>query len=351
MCFRSDSLLLSKADKRAEIVCLPVIWAALLVSLLAGCGGNREVNVQNINAEPSRDSRSTQLNALMVNSTMTHNVDPYADYVIGSDDLLEIDVYQADELKRTVRVSSQGFIGLPLVGQIKAKGLTPVQLEAEIVKGLTKYMEEPLVSIYVKEYKSQTIGVIGAVTSPRVYAVTGQRYLLDMLSMAGGLSRDAGIICYILRPLDMERGGTSRTETIVIDLNELLEKGNIALNVPVFGGDVINVPKGGVFFVDGEVQKPGAFPIQGKTTLVQALAMSGGLKYEAEKSEIKVIRDNGRGEKEIITANYTDMSNGELQDIQIKENDIIIAPTSGIKNFLSGFMNIIRGFVSFGTIR
>ncbi len=320
--------------------------------LLAGCGGNREVDVQKMNTELSKSARSDNLNALMFNAAMLQNVDPNADYVIGPEDLLDIDVFQADELKRTVRVSSQGYIGIPLLGQIMAKGLTSQQLEQEIAAKLAKYMEEPVVSVYVREYKAQKIGVMGAVTTPQVFAVTGQRYLLDMLSLAGGLTREAGTTCYVLRPLGAEtaREKVSKTETMVIDLSDLLEKGNIALNIPVFGGDVINVPKGGVFFVDGAVEKPGVFPLLGKTTLAQAIATSGGARYEADKSDVKVLRDNQKGGREIITADYGAIRDGALADVTIRENDIIIVPVSGAKSFVAGFVNIVRGFVSFGTI-
>lgn len=326
--------------------------AALLVMLFflvsAGCGGNREVNVQKLSADAARDSRSEKLNAMIFSPAVMQNADPNADYVIGAEDLLEIDVFQAEELRRTVRVSSQGYIGMPLIGQVRAKGLTPAELEKELRERLDKYMEEPLVSVYVKEYKAQKIGVIGAVTSPQVFAVTGQRYLLDMLSLAGGLTREAGSICYILRPLSSEKQGVSKTETLVIDLGELLEKGNIALNVPVFSGDVIHVPKGGVFFVDGAVNKPGAFQSQGKTTLVQAIAMAEGVRFEANKSEVQILRDNGEGDRTVMTADYGAIKNGEAKDVQIRENDIIIVPYSGIKSFMSGFVNTIRGFVTFG---
>ncbi|MFN3396619.1 MAG: polysaccharide biosynthesis/export family protein, partial [Thermodesulfovibrionales bacterium] len=191
------------------------------------------------------------------------------------------------------------------------------------------------------------IAVIGAVTSPQVYSVSGQKYLLDMLSMAGGLTKDAGDICYVIRPLDTDKT-LSQTETIVIDLKELLIKGNIALNIPVFNGDVINVPKGGVVFVDGAVEKPGAFSLQQNTTLVQAVAMAGGLRFEADKSNIKVFRDRGDGTRDIITVDYEKIRDGQMKDIWIVDNDIIIVPKSGMKNFFSGFLNAIKGLISFG---
>ncbi|MCL5023283.1 MAG: polysaccharide export protein [Nitrospirae bacterium] len=327
---------------------LPAVCVLLLSLFIAGCGGSREVNAQRIDSEVSGDSKAAQLNALMLNSAMTQGVDPHADYVIGADDLLDIDVFQADELKRTVRVSSQGYIGLPLIGQIKAKGLTPVQLEKEMSERLGKYMQEPLVSVYVKEYKAQKIGVIGAVTSPQVYAVTGQRYLLEMLSMAGGLSRDAGTICYVLRPVNSEQPGASGTETLVVDLSELLEKGNMALNIPVFGGDVINVPKGGVVFVDGAVERPGVYQMAGKTTLVQAVVMAGGMKFEATKSEVLVYRDRGDNTREIIHTDYEAIKDGGKDDLVLKQNDIVVVPSNGFRSFLTGIGTVFRGAVGVG---
>ncbi|MBI5181968.1 MAG: polysaccharide biosynthesis/export family protein [Nitrospirae bacterium] len=326
-----------------------IVYIALTLIISTGCGGNQAANIQKIDSEIKKDSKTERLNNLLLKSGTARNTDPNADYTVGHDDLIEIDVFQAEELRRTVRVSAKGYIGLPLIGQIKAKGQTPVQIEEAIAKRLVKYMQEPLVTVYIKEYRAQRIGVIGAVTQPQVYAVTGQKYLLDMLSMAGGLTREAGAICYILRPQqDSERQESSTTETMVIDLTELLEKGNIALNIPVFGGDVINVPKGGVVFVDGAVSKPGSMQMQGKTTLVQAIAMAGGMLYEADVSDVKIFRDNGEGFRDIITTDYDAIKDGKKDDIQLRENDIIIVPKSGVKTFLTGVLNTVRGFISFG---
>lgn len=322
--------------------------AAAISVLLTGCAGNHKADIEKINYEIAKGSQSKKLDDLLLRSS-AQRVDPHADYIIGAEDLLEVDVFQADELRRTARVSSRGYIGIPLIGQVKAKGLTPIQLEKEIASKLTKYLEDPLVSVFVKEFKAQKIGVMGAVTSPQVYAVTGQKRLIDMLSVAGGLRTDAGNICYVLRPVISEETQiTVRTETIVIDLSELLEKGNVTLNIPVFGGDIINVPKGGVVFVDGAVAKPGVFQMQGKTTLVQAITMSGGIAFEADRSDITIYRDNGEGARETITADYDAIQSGQREDIVMKENDIIIVPKDGVKNFFSGFISTIKGLVSFG---
>jgi len=340
---------------RAKKLKLFFIFLTYLTYLfLSGCGGNRALNYQHMDLPQTKDSQSEKFRGMMLQTAMMKNVDPDADYIIGPDDAIDIEVFEVEELKKTVRVSSQGYISLPLIGQIKAKGLTPIQLEQEIAKKLDTYLNSPLVSVYVKEYKAQRIGVIGAVDKPQVYIVTGQRYLLDMLSMAGGLTREAGTICYVLRPVKTDAQNNTRdvprTETLVIDLNELLEEGNLALNIPVFNGDVINVSKGGVVFVDGAVKMPGAFTMKGKTTLMQAIAMAQGLSPEANPEDVRIYRENGKGERNVITVDYEAVKEAEKPDLLLAENDIVIVPKEGIKNFFSGFINTIKGLIYFTPI-
>lgn len=325
--------------------CSLAVSATLGLLLLAGCGGNREVAVQPIDSEMKQGSKVEDLNALLLKKAMATKVDKDADYIIGADDLMDIDVFQAEELRRTVRVSPQGYIGMPLIGEIKAKGLTPVQLEKEISQKLEKYLQEPRVSITIKEYKAQKIVVIGAVTKPDMFTVTGQRYLIDMLIMAGGLSSNAET-CYILRPKGSEQSGAAETEIITINLIQLIEKGDFSLNIPVFSGDVINVPKNGIAFIDGEVNRPGPYPVTSKMTLREAIITAGGLKYEADASDVKILRDQGNGKREIIPLNYNDIRDGKINDVSIKEKDIVVVGTSGLKSFVSGFFRLVTGTVN-----
>ena len=168
--------------------------------------------------------------------------------------MLEIDTFQVQDLKSTVRVSAQGFIKIPLVDKIKAGGLTVSELESYIAKKLEQYVKEPVVSVFVKEYRSQQISVLGSVKDPRVYYATGQKYLLDMLSLAGGLTQDAGSVCIIQRTAKTVAGDKEFIDKIVIDLDELLINGRADLNIPMFSGDIVQVPQSGIFFVDGAVQ-------------------------------------------------------------------------------------------------
>lgn len=326
-------------------------WIALLfilsVILLAGCSGSPAVKTSSPEDIISSAKKSDKFNDALIMSAISQQTPIEENYLIGPEDLLDIEAYNVEELKRTVRVNSHGDIALPLVGILSLKGLTTAEAEQLIARKLDKYVQETVVTVFVREYKSQRISVLGAVKKSQVFAITGQRYLLDMLLMADGLDADAGNIAYVIRPT-LKTTPNSKAETIVIDLEELITQGNFSLNIPVFAGDIINVPRGGIFFVDGEVKTPGVFTMKGKTSLVQAITMAHGVGPNASTDDVRIFRENGKGEREIIVANYDEMRNGSLPDVMIAENDIIIVGTSGGKAFFNGFVRTIRGAVSFG---
>jgi len=262
------------------------------------------------------------------------------DYILGPGDLIAIDVFQVDELEGTVRVSSTGYIKLPLTGKIKVGGLTVAEAEAEIREKLLRYLQDPIVNVFVQEYRSQNITVLGAIRSPQVYTVTRQNFLLDILSVAGGLTADAGDICYIQR----------KGETIIVNIRDLLIGGQVNLNIPVFAGDIVHVPSGGVFFVNGSVNAPGSFVMRGTVTLTQAILMAKGMAFNAKKSQIRIYRDSGKETLDFIEADYDSILNNQNKDILLKDKDIVIVPKDGVKNFFGGFFNSVRGIASFGAV-
>ncbi len=259
-----------------------------------------------------------------------------ADYRIGAEDLLDIEVFQVEDLKTTARVSASGYIRLPLVGKAKAAGLTVLELETQLSERLERFLEEPVVSVFVLEYRSQKITVLGAVTSPQVYSVSGQKYLLDMISLAGGLTEEAKNLCIVQKVAATRVGGQEHLGTIVIDLDKLLIEGHAELNIPLSSGDIIVVPKGDLFFIDGAVNEPGSYTIKGKTTLIQAISMAKGFAYEADRSDIRIYRDTGKPERDIIKLNYTDVLEKKSSDVVIEDRDIVIVTKSGFKSFLKG---------------
>jgi len=330
--------------------------SCMLMLAFSACGGGYASKTPPV-ADLQAQKKTDRLNEALIMSAAAASQRPLSEgYRIGPEDILDIDAYNLDELKKTVRVNALGDIALPLVGVLRVKGMTPSQVEREITRRLDRYVEQTVVNVTVKEFRSQRISVVGAVKNPQVFAITGQRYLLDTLMMAGGLADEAGRVCYIIRQVrtdesgkPAEEGAKPRSETIIIDLDELLIKGNYALNVPVYANDIVNVPRGGIFFVDGEVNAPGSYMLSGKMTLVQAITMAKGVSPEAQLGDVRIFRDNGKGERDVIAADYGDIRDGKKPDILLEENDIIIVPKSGLKSFFGTFMNTVRGFVTLGT--
>ena len=344
---------------------LGVLSVVLTLSCASESSLKKEGTLPGLATQEIENSRQVKaMNEKILASSLPSGKDLYRDYKIGPEDLLEISVFEEEKLNKTVRVSSQGNISLPLLGTIRVKGLTASELEKEVRELLAeKYLQNPNVSVFIKEYRSQRITVIGAVDKPGPYDVTGQKTILAVLGMAGGLKEGAGSLLFLIRPSQGEGGssgegvssgeretGEIKLSTFVIDLEELLVKGDLRLNLLVMHGDVINVPVSGKIFVGGEVKSPGGFALQGKkVTVSQAIAMAQGLNSVAKGGEAKIFRYLGKGnEKEILPVDIYAIQKGESEDPLLKENDIVIVPKSGTKAFFMGVLDTVKGLVGFG---
>lgn len=330
--FHRQVLLLLRELKRHEMMRLMVLTA--LVVMLVSCGGMETAPGEVAHKPSTKSSTNAGMDKVLLKAMRTP---ADREYVLGPEDLLDIDVFQVDELKKTVRVSAKGNIKLPLVGKIRASGLTIPELEDVLAKKLSRFIQNPEVSVFIKEFRSQHITLLGAVRKQQVYTVSGQNYLLDIISRADGLSEDAGEICYV------QRG----KETIIIDMRDLLYEGNTQLNIPVFGGDVVYIPRGGTVFVSGAVKGPGSFPVKGTVTLTQSIAMAKNFEEYAIKGRIRVYRDIGKGQREIIEANYNDILENESPDVELQDKDVVIVPASNAAKFFLAFVRSLRGLVNF----
>lgn len=309
--------------------------------------------------EIEASKRVKEMNDKILANFLTSKKDFYRDYKIGPEDLLEISVFEDEKLNKTVRVSSQGNISIPLLGIMMVKGLTATELEKEIRDLLSeKYFNDPHVSVFIKEYRNQRISVVGAVEKPGPYEVTGQKTILEILALAGGLKQDAGQLLFLIRPPPIEdEGGKEKKDpgdriprTFIIDLEALLVRGEMAFNMPLLHGDVINIPISGKIFVGGEVKSPGGFPLQGKRlTLTQAVALAGGLAPKSAGSDTKIFRYAGNSSnKEILSADLSDIEKGKAEDLQLKENDVVFVPMSYTKAFLIELRQTVQGLMGFG---
>jgi len=249
------------------------------------------------------------------------------EYVIGPRDLLEIKVFELPEFDHTVRVSEDGSITLPLVGNVQIGGLTKDKAEKKLSELLEKYVKKAQVSIFIKEYQSSRVAIIGAVEKPGMYELVGRQTLLQMISQAGGFKDTAADEIYVLR-----EGQDGTTASISIDLEDLLINGNQNLNIPIQPNDVINVPVDKLIniYVFGEVKQPGALQVKmsKKITLLQAIAQAGGLTENATKRGVTIKRRDKSGKEINITVNLNDIIKGKKKDIPLQEGDVVIVKQS-----------------------
>jgi polysaccharide export outer membrane protein len=294
-----------------------------LLVFLPGCSRNHQTTsaiVKQYAAEPAQNDEITRLNEQMFAAAKMHT-DP-SDYLLGAGDLLQVTVFESKELNTTVRVSSRGHITLPLLGQIKVKGLTAREAEIEIEKGYqAKYIKDPHVSVFVKEHMSQRVTLVGQFKQPGTYEYPSKQTLLDVMALAGGLTDKAGNMVQVRR----HEAPPGEPNVLVIDLDRLIKEGRTDLNVSVNGGDIIFAPEAGHFFVDGAVRRVGSYPIREKIGISEALMIAGGIRPWGLKDSIVLIRDvEGKGR----TGIEIDLNNPDNQEIEIKDGDIIVVKAS-----------------------
>jgi polysaccharide export outer membrane protein len=246
---------------------------------------------------------------------------------IGGGDLLEIKVFGVPELTDSVRVSGRGDVSLPLVGTIHLDGLTSEQSEKLIEQKLKDggFLRDPHVSIFVKEYVTQGISVMGEVSRPGVYPLLGARRLFDALSSAGGTTPKAGKIVSITH---RETPG----EPQLVTLSNDPAKSSVG-NVDILPGDTIVVSKAGIVYVVGEVVKPSGFVMENNEslTVLQALALSEGLGRSASPNGSKIIRKTPEGLKEIPVP-LKKILEGKATDVSMQGEDVLFVPASAGKN-------------------
>jgi len=249
------------------------------------------------------------------------------EYIIGPRDLLEIKVFELPEFDHTVRVSEDGSITLPLIGNVQIGGLTKDKAEKKLSELLEKYIKKAQVSIFIKEYQSSRVAIIGAVEKPGMYELVGRQTLLQMISQAGGFKDTAANEIYVLR-----EGQDGLAASISIDLEDLLINGNQNLNIPIQANDVINVPVDKLInvYVFGEVKQPGVLQVKisNKITLLQAIAQAGGLSENATKRGVTIKRRDKSGKEINLSVNLSDIIKGKKKDIPLQEGDVVIVKQS-----------------------
>jgi polysaccharide export outer membrane protein len=235
------------------------------------------------------------------------------EYKIGVGDLLRVEVYDNQDLNAESRVSGKGSINVPLVGEVKAAGLTVNEIARNIEKILADgFLVNPQVAVSVLEYKSKKVTILGMISQPGLYELTGPSSLLELISKAGGLAPNAGNKATIQK-------GNDQSKIIVVDLDALLEKGDLEQNVQINDRDSIFIAKAGMCYVTGEVRRPGSYVVERDSTILKMITQAGGFTGIASKKGVRVIRVID-GEKKVV-------DNIDL-DSKVYSDDVIVVPES-----------------------
>jgi polysaccharide biosynthesis/export protein len=248
------------------------------------------------------------------------------EYKLGPEDVLQINVFQLPELNVTVRVTGSSTITLPLTGTIFVKDMTANQLAQKIAQILgDKYLQNPNVTVYVNEYNSQKVSVIGGVKNPGAYALIGNRSLIQLIVQAGGMATIESNTIFIFRQTP-----DGRTARLSVPVKDLLVKGDPKWNIWLKTGDVISVPSAQQITVSvmGAVGNPGLVTFADETTatLLNAIARTGGLKGASKT--IKIRRRDPSGIENTFEANFGDILSNKKPDVKLQEGDIIIVKES-----------------------
>lgn len=259
-------------------------------------------------------------------------------YQVGAKDVLKITVFGHDDLSRAAVVSAAGAISLPLLGDVPVAGLTVGQIETRLRELLGKdYLVDPKVAVSVHEYHSQRVFLLGEIEKPGTYALSGKTMLLDILSLGGGIGKTAGRQVVIVRsgrtdgPADP---GAAGTQTMRISLQRLLD-GDPSANLELSSGDTVIVPRQSSFFVQGEVLKPGAYPLDKDTNALEAVTQAGGLTEKAAPTEARIIHRRPDGTQETIAVDLSG-SDGRARDALLTEGDTLLVPVNQITFFVLG---------------
>jgi polysaccharide export outer membrane protein len=265
-------------------------------------------------------------------------------YVLGPEDEIEVEVFDVPELKQTVRVATDGLIALPLIGRVPASGLTAEQLRQELAdKWGENYLQNPQVSVFVKEFKSRPVSILGAVEKPGLYRLHGPRTLIEMLSDAGGFgkkgSSPAGRTVLITRKsgfgdLQPTEGMHVRgPDQVEIDLNRLIYTRDEKLNIEIKPLDVISVTHADIVYVIGAVKLAGSFVLEDRPTVtaLEALTMAGGFTPTAARGAARILRTQKDGSKIEVPIDLRKVLKGKVEDTTLAANDTLYIPDSKTK--------------------
>jgi len=264
--------------------------------------------------------------------------------ILGPGDQILIRAIDIEEIdNKPVLIDRRGNINLPVVGQLQAAGLTPDQLEAALRLRLTRVLRHPPdVSVSVTEVHSQGVSVLGAVNTPGVHQLQGEKTLFEVLSLAGGLRADAGYTVIITRqiewgPIPLPNAAldsTGRFSVASVSVKSIMAASNPAENIHIKPNDVISVPRADIIYVIGAVKKAGGYALNdnGTRSALQILSLAEGLDRAAAPNRARIMRGiPGSNNRDEIPIDLKKILAGKSPDVPLQADDILFVPTSGAK--------------------
>jgi polysaccharide biosynthesis/export protein len=321
-----------------------LLIALLGISFPSLVGGQQEQSLstqqeQSLSTQQEQ-SLSTQLDGI---ASAKSGARLRSDYVLGSDDEIVIRALDAAELSnQPMRIDDSGNIAVPMIGKLHVAGLTVRELEAEVENKLARYIVDPDVSILITAYRSQPVSILGSVRTPGTYQLEGHKTLIEVLSLAGGLSSEAGNILRVTRraewgkiPLpDATMDEASEYSVAEFNLRSLMDARNPQENIEIMPNDVLLVPRGKMVWVVGEVKKSGGFvlPERESISVLQAIAMAEGVSPTASTKNSRIIRPVVGSNRLEIKFNLSDIMAGKSADIPLQPEDILFIPNNFAKS-------------------
>jgi polysaccharide biosynthesis/export protein len=279
-------------------------------------------------------------------------------YILGPDDQVVIHVLDSDEIGVSpFRIDMRGYINVPLAGRLQAAGLTVDQLEVALVARLKEYLQTPVVTISVFEFRSQPVSVLGAVNTPGVHQIRGRKTLFEVISEAGGLKNEAGNSIKITRrkefgsiPLPSAAPDPSGEFSVAeVSVKSVMEARIPQENIQIQPNDVISVPKAELVYVIGAVKRAGGFTLSEREqiSVLQALSMAEGLDRVASPANARILRAaDGVTVRSEIPVDLNRILTGKISDVQMRANDILFIPDSAAK---SAAMRALEAAIQVGT--
>ena len=241
---------------------------------------------------------------------------PPAHYLLAPGDVVRISVYNNPDMLTEAQIGTGGKITFPLLGEVEIAGLDKGEAESRIARLLAerKFVLNPQVNVLLTQYRGNQVSVLGQVSKPGKFALERTSNLTDVLAYAGGIGAAGAdtVVVYV-----RDRDGALRKQEI--DLNAMMMSGDLSRNLPMTNGDIVYVPRASMFYIYGEVQRPGVYRLERDMTVMQALSVGGGLTVRGTERGVRLHRHDSSGKVQTLEPRLTD---------RVLENDVVFVRES-----------------------